>query len=84
VFSISLANPAPASLSGFTYNTTAGGPSAQQSFVVSATISQPLGIKAPSDYEISLSSNGTGFTDSLTLSPLMNINKDSVPNTTIM
>ena len=58
----------PASLSGFTYNLGAG-PSPNQSFDVSGSTSVPVGIKAPASYEISLT-NGSGYTDSLTLNPV--------------
>ena len=69
--------PSALSIPGFTY-VFGSGPSAEQTFTVSANIYAPLGIKAPADYEISLTS-GAGFTDSITLTP----SQDIVSTTTI-
>ena len=60
----------PASLSGFNY-LFPGGPSTQQSFVVSGTnLAGNVVLTAPSNYEISLSSNSGYVSTSLSLTPV--------------
>ena len=82
VYSPSIATPTPSTLTGFSYNTyPVAGPSAAQSFVVAATTSVPVGIKAPAQYEVSLSS-GSGYADSISLTPVQTT-RDSIAPTTV-
>ena len=75
----SISSPSVASLTGFAYNTSVGGPSAQQSFTISASyLTANLVLTAPTDYEIS-STSGSGFGSSVTLTPT----SGSVASTTI-
>ncbi len=68
----------PNTLTGFNYLIN-NGPSASQSFTASAIGPNPLGIKAPANYEISTNASA-GFTDSINVAVTL---PDSVINTQI-
>ncbi len=57
----------PATLTGFTYVVSAG-PSANQTFTVSGSVTSAITLTPTTDYEISLAS-GSGFGSSITLTP---------------